>query len=93
MADRCYFPRTMGREPASGAIRRLRSSMLRRCYGSSHHWRWLVLGAVGVGLAGAILFSLLTRRPYRSWVTLEGNPPSVAVSEHPAAGCSSEQCL
>ena len=46
-----------------------------------HHWRWLVLGAVGVGLAGAILFSLLTRPIYRSWVTLEGNPPSVAVSD------------
>ena len=25
-----------------------------------HHWRWLVLGAIGLGLAGAILVSLLT---------------------------------
>ena len=46
-----------------------------------HHWRWLVLGAVAVGLAAAILFSLLTRPIYRAWVTLEGNPPSVAVSD------------
>ena len=45
-----------------------------------HHWRWLVLAAVGVGLAGAILFTLLTRPVYRATVTLEANPPSVAVS-------------
>ena len=23
-----------------------------------HHWRWLILGAIGVGLAGAILITL-----------------------------------
>jgi len=46
-----------------------------------HHWRWLVLGAVALGLVGAILFSLLTTPVYRSWVTLEANPPSVAVSD------------
>jgi polysaccharide biosynthesis transport protein len=46
-----------------------------------HHWRWLVLGALGVGLAGAILMSLLTKPVYRAWVTLEANPPAVAVSD------------
>ena len=46
-----------------------------------HHWRWLVLGAIGVGLAGAILLTLLTKPIYRATVTLEANPPSVAVSE------------
>ena len=46
-----------------------------------HHWRWLILAAVGVGLAGAILWSLLTTPVYRAWVTLEANPPSVAVSD------------
>ena len=45
------------------------------------HWRWLVLGAVGLGLAGAILASLLTTPVYRAWVTLEANPPAVAVSD------------
>src|SRR5262249_28290933 len=45
------------------------------------HWRWLVLGAVGVGLAGAILMTLLTTPVYRASVTLEANPPSVAVSD------------
>ena len=46
-----------------------------------HHWRWLVLGAIGVGLAGAILATLLTRPVYRATVTLEANPPAVAVSD------------
>lgn len=46
-----------------------------------HHWRWLVLGAIGVGLAGAILAGLLTTPVYRAWVTLEANPPSVAISD------------
>jgi capsular exopolysaccharide synthesis family protein len=46
-----------------------------------HHWRWLVLGAIGVGLAGAILMTLLTKPVYRASVTLEANPPSVAISD------------
>ncbi len=46
-----------------------------------HHWRWLVLGAVAVGLAGAILVTLMTKPVYRASVTLEANPPSVAVSD------------
>ena len=46
-----------------------------------HHWRWLVLGAVGVGLVGAILASLLTEPVYRASVTLEANPPAVAISD------------
>ena len=46
-----------------------------------HHWRWLVLGAVALGLAGAILATLLTRPVYRAWVTLEANPPSFNVTD------------
>src|SRR4051812_48052438 len=46
-----------------------------------HHWRWLVLGAVGLGLAGAVLATLLTTPVYRAWVTLEANPPTVSVSD------------
>jgi capsular exopolysaccharide synthesis family protein len=45
------------------------------------HWRWLILGAVAIGIAGAIILTLLTTPVYRAWVTLEANPPSVAVSE------------
>ena len=46
-----------------------------------YHWRWLVLGAIGIGLLGAILASLLTSPVYRASVTLEANPPVVAVSD------------
>jgi capsular exopolysaccharide synthesis family protein len=46
-----------------------------------HHWRWLVIGALGVGLLGAILMTLLTTPVYRASVTLEANPPTVAVSD------------
>ena len=46
-----------------------------------HHWRWLVLGSIGVGLAGAILASLMTTPIYRASVTLEANPPAVAISD------------
>ncbi|HEV8407223.1 MAG TPA: polysaccharide biosynthesis tyrosine autokinase [Sphingomicrobium sp.] len=46
-----------------------------------HHWRWLVLGAVALGLAGAILATLLTRPVYRAWVTLQANPPTFEVTD------------
>lgn len=46
-----------------------------------HHWRWLLLSAVGLGLAGAILFSMLTKPVYRASVTLEANPPTVSISD------------
>ena len=46
-----------------------------------HQWRWLVLGAIGISLAGAILMTMLTKPLYRSSVTLEANPPAVAVSD------------
>jgi capsular exopolysaccharide synthesis family protein len=46
-----------------------------------HHWRWLVLGAVALGLAGAIIITLMTRPVYRAWVTLEANPPTFDVTD------------
>ena len=45
------------------------------------HWRWLILGAVALGIAGAIILTLLTTPIYRAKVTLEVNPPTVAVSD------------
>ena len=44
-------------------------------------WRWLILGAVALGLAGAIVVTLLTTPVYRSWVTLEVNPPTVEIMD------------
>src|SRR6185437_2223235 len=45
-------------------------------------WRWLILGAVAVGLAGAVVITFLTTPLYRAYVLLEVNPPTVeAVDE------------
>ena len=34
-----------------------------------YHWRWLILGAVALGLAAGMLVTLLTTPLYRAWVT------------------------
>lgn len=44
-------------------------------------WRWLILSAVALGLAGALVVTLLTTPLYRAQATLEINPPSVEVME------------
>jgi capsular exopolysaccharide synthesis family protein len=44
-----------------------------------HEWRWLILAAMVLGLAGAIILTMLTTPLYRSSVTLEVNPPQVQV--------------
>lgn len=46
-----------------------------------HHWRLLIAGAVALGIAGAIVITLLMRPMYRAWVTLEANPPTFAVTD------------
>ena len=46
-----------------------------------YHWRWLVLGAVALGLAAAVIISLLTTPVYRAWVTMEANPPTVEITD------------
>lgn len=48
-------------------------------------WRWLILGAVAVGLAGAIVTTLLTTPVYRSEAVLEINPPTVEILENAKA--------
>ena len=45
-------------------------------------WRWLVLGCIGVALAGAIIFSLLTTPLFRATATLEINPPQVEIMQN-----------
>ncbi|MFL6760312.1 GumC family protein [Sphingomonas sp.] len=70
---------TLGRGQRSySAVNILDFQMLVRIL---HHWRWLILGAVAIGVFGAILASLLTAPVYRATVTLEANPPAVAVSD------------
>ena len=45
------------------------------------NWRWLILGAAAIGLVIAIVATLLTTPTYRSWVTLEVNPPTVEIMD------------
>jgi capsular exopolysaccharide synthesis family protein len=45
------------------------------------HWRWLILGAAALGVVAAIIVTLLTTPTYRSWVTLEVNPPAVEIMD------------
>ena len=45
------------------------------------HWRWMILGAVALGLLAGIVITMLTTPVYRSWVTLEVNPPAVEIMD------------
>ncbi|NJC06129.1 capsular exopolysaccharide synthesis family protein [Sphingomonas kaistensis] len=42
-------------------------------------WRWLILAAMVLGLAGGIILTMLTTPLYRAVATLEVNPPQVQV--------------
>ncbi|MEG3089575.1 GumC family protein [Sphingomonas sp. PB4P5] len=42
-------------------------------------WRWLILAATGVGIAAAVLITLLTPLKYQSVATIELMPPEVEV--------------
>ena len=44
-------------------------------------WRWLVLGAIALGISGGIIKTLLTTPLYRAGVILEVNPPSVEIMD------------
>jgi capsular exopolysaccharide synthesis family protein len=47
-----------------------------------YEWRWLIIGAVAVGVAVAIVVTLLTTPLYRASATLELNPPAVEIMEN-----------
>lgn len=46
-----------------------------------HHWRWMILGAIVLGLLLGVLAALLTTPLYRADVTLEVSPPRVQIME------------
>src|SRR4051812_47680159 len=48
-------------------------------------WRWLIVGAVAVAVAGAIVITFLTTPLYRATAVLEINPPQVEVLENAKA--------
>jgi capsular exopolysaccharide synthesis family protein len=52
-------------------------------------WRWLILGAVAVALAGAVVITFLTTPLYRATAVLELNPPTVEVIDQEKAGMRS----
>ena len=45
------------------------------------HWRWLILAMIALGLAAAMVVTLITRPMYRAWVTLQANPPTFQVTD------------
>lgn len=65
---------TYGASTSSG--RELSLSLLWRV---AYEWRWLVLAAIGVGIAAAVLITLLTPLKYRSTASLELNPPNIEI--------------
>ena len=54
------------------------------------HWRWLIAGATGLGLAVGLLTTLLMPAVYRAWVTIEVNPPTVEVGDENMRGESAQ---
>src|SRR4051812_44694982 len=81
-------------QPGSGLA--LNSEWEQRSYGGSSstldlnlatiwrivaEWRWLIVGAVAVAVAGAIVITFLTTPLYRASVMIEINPPEVEILE------------
>jgi capsular exopolysaccharide synthesis family protein len=56
-------------------------------------WRWLIAGAVALGLAGAVIVTMLTPRLYRASVTLEANPPTVEILDEKSRESSTAPAL
>jgi capsular exopolysaccharide synthesis family protein len=46
-----------------------------------HHWRWMILGAIALGVLLGVLAALLTTPLYRADVTLEVSPPRVQIMD------------
>jgi polysaccharide biosynthesis transport protein len=79
LVDR-YDP-SRGSRPAAGETREGSGLDLATLLRIISSWRWLIIGAVGLGLVAAIIVTLLTTPTYRSWVTLEVNPPAVEIMD------------
>jgi uncharacterized protein involved in exopolysaccharide biosynthesis len=52
-------------------------------------WRWLIAGAAALGLALAVLTTLLTTPLYKSTVIMEANPPRVEIMDEKSEAVSS----
>lgn len=67
----------------TGSSRELSLSLLWRV---AVEWRWLILAAIGSGIAAAVLITLLTPLKYRSTASLQLNPPTVQVLDDDKGG-------
>ena len=54
-------------------------------------WRWLILSLVAVGIALAVIVTLLSTPLYRSYATLEANPPSVEILDEKSGSNAQSQ--
>jgi len=54
-----------------------------------YEWRWLILGAVAVALAGAVVTTFMTTPLYRAGAVLEINPPTVQILDERKSGTQS----
>ena len=59
----------------------------------ANEWRWLILGAVALGIAAAVIVTLLTKPQYQAWVTMEVNPPTVEILDEKTHEASSAPSL
>src|SRR4051812_40441496 len=70
------LPQAWGQQPAGGSM--LPGDLnLATLWRIASEGRWLILGAVAVGVAGAVVITFLTTPLYRAEVMLEINPPTV----------------
>jgi polysaccharide biosynthesis transport protein len=85
--DQRREPTTLSTEGGYGATntnnRELSLSLL---WHVAVEWRWLILAAIGTGIAAAVLITLLTPLKYRSITSLELNPPTVQVLDDDKGG-------
>lgn len=54
-------------------------------------WRWLILSLIAVGVALAVIVTLLSTPLFKSEATLEVNPPSVEILDEKASGQPASQ--
>src|SRR4051795_3021606 len=80
------IPAEWGSQPAAGGGLLGGDFNLATLWRIVSEWRWLILGAVAVGLAGAIVITFLTTPLYRASATLGMNPPTVEIMDPSKGG-------
>ena len=76
-----HYDPSLGRRPEAGSQSGEPGLDLAALLRIFNNWRWLILGSIALGLLLATIATLLTTPTYRSWVTLEVNPPAVEIMD------------